>query len=69
MPERFPENLRFLNQLITPALFTFPTDMEAVPVEVNRLNNQILVRYQKEIGGNSRHDSHSSPDPARPSTP
>ena len=51
MPERFPENLRFLNRLITPALFTFPTDMEAVPVEVNRLNNQILVRYQKEAWG------------------
>ena len=25
--------------------------MEAVPVEVNRLNNQILVRYQKEDWG------------------
>ena len=51
MPDRFPENLRFLNLLIMPSLFTFPTDMEEVPVEVNHLNNQILVRYQKEEWG------------------
>ena len=51
IPDRFPDNLRFLNLLITPTLFTFPTDMQQVPVEVNRLNNQILVRYQKEDWG------------------
>ena len=51
IPDRFPDNLRFLNLLITPSLFTFPTDMQEVPVEVNRLNNQILVRYQKEDWG------------------
>jgi spermidine synthase len=51
IPDRFPDNLRFLNLLITPTLFTFPTDMQEVPVEVNRLNNQILVRYQKEDWG------------------
>ena len=51
MPDRFPENLRFLNTSIAPALFTFPVDMEAVPVEVNHLNNQILVQYHKEEWG------------------
>ena len=51
IPDRFPHNLRFLNLLITPTLFMFPTDMQEVPVEVNRLNNQILVRYQKEDWG------------------
>ena len=51
MPDRFPENLRFLNLSIMPSLFEFPADMEEVPVEVNRLNNQILVRYQEEGWG------------------
>ena len=32
----------------TPALFVFPPDMAAVPVEVNRLDNQILVRYYED---------------------
>ena len=48
MPDRFPENLRFLNLLIMPSLFEFPADMEEVPVEVNHLNSQILVRYHEE---------------------
>jgi spermidine synthase len=26
-------------------LFVFPTDMQPVPAEANRLNDQILVRY------------------------
>ncbi len=51
MPDRFPENLRFLNPLIMPSLFQFPVDMEEVPVEANHLNNQILVRYQQEVWG------------------
>ena len=51
MPDRFPEDLRFLNRLIMPSLFKFPIDMEEVPVEVNHLNNQILVRYQGEGWG------------------
>ena len=51
IPDRFPENLRFLNRLILPSLFKFPTDMDEVPVEVNQLNNQVLVRYQEERWG------------------
>ena len=36
---------RFLTPEITPDLFRFPADMGRVPAEVNRLNNQVLVRY------------------------
>ena len=48
IPDRLPGSLRFLNPTIMPSLFEFPTDMEKVPVEINRLNNQILVRYHAE---------------------
>jgi spermidine synthase len=41
----YPAGLRFLTVETTPALFAFPPDMAAVPVEVNRLDNQILVHY------------------------
>ena len=41
----FPPGLRFLTPGIAETLFTFPADMDAVPVEVNQLNNQILVQY------------------------
>lgn len=37
--------LAYLTTGILPTLFTFSGDMEAVPVEVNRLNNQSLVQY------------------------
>ena len=36
---------RFLTPATTAGLFDFPADMARVPVEVNRLNNQALVRY------------------------
>lgn len=36
---------RFLDTQTTPALFEFPKDMARVAAEVNRLNNQVLVRY------------------------
>lgn len=44
-PGRLPGGLRYLNETTTRNLFDFPPDMDAVPVEVNRLNNQMLVRY------------------------
>jgi spermidine synthase len=31
-----------------PTLFHFPKDMDQVPAEVNRLNNQVLVHYYEE---------------------
>lgn len=39
---------RFLTTEILPDLFRFPADMDRVPAEVNRLNNQVLVRYFEE---------------------
>ena len=43
-----PEGLRFLTEETLPTLFQFPKDMDAVPAEVNRLNNQVLVHYYEE---------------------
>jgi spermidine synthase len=40
-----PQKTRFLTPETTPDLFRFPADMARVPAEVNRLNNQVLVRY------------------------
>jgi len=44
-PAAYPVDTRFLTPETTPALFMFPADMARVPAEVNRLNNQVLVRY------------------------
>jgi len=44
-PRAYPPGLRFLTVEATPALFAFPPDMAPVPVEINRLDNQILVHY------------------------
>jgi spermidine synthase len=45
---RYPDGLRFLTVQGTAALFVFSPDMDRVPVEVNRLDNQILVQYYGE---------------------
>ena len=47
-PRQYPAGLRFLTVEGTAALFAFPPDMTPVPVEVNRLDNQVLVRYYEE---------------------
>ncbi|KAB2928788.1 MAG: polyamine aminopropyltransferase [Dechloromonas sp.] len=39
------QKTRFLTPETTAALFQFPADMARLPAEVNRLNNQVLVRY------------------------
>jgi len=44
-PAAYPRGLRFLTAEATPALFAFPPDMSPVPVDVNRLDNQVLVHY------------------------
>ncbi len=44
-PQSYDVDTRFLTRETTPALFVFPRDMERVDAEVNRLNNQVLVRY------------------------
>ena len=43
-----PEGLKFLSEPTLPTLFHFPKDMDEVPAEVNRLNNQVLVHYYEE---------------------
>jgi spermidine synthase len=46
-----PAGLRFITAATLPALFDFPPDMQRVPTEPNRLDNQVLVRYfEKEWG-------------------
>jgi spermidine synthase len=45
---RLPEGLRYLTDAGLADLFRFPPDMARVPTEVNRLNNQALVRYFEE---------------------
>ncbi len=47
-PHTLPKGLRFLTARAIPSLFDFPADMNAVPVEPNRLNNQVLVRYYEQ---------------------
>lgn len=39
------QELSYLTDDLLPALFSFSADMGPVPVEVNRLNNQVLVQY------------------------
>lgn len=45
LPDTLPDGLRFLTAATLPAMFEFPADMGPVPVEPNRLNTQMLVRY------------------------
>ena len=47
-PAQLPAGLRFLTLETLDPLFEFPVDMRAVPVEVNRLHNQALVRYYEQ---------------------
>jgi len=46
-----PEGLRFLTKETEATLFLFPADMGPLPVEINRLNNQVLVHYYEEEWG------------------
>ncbi|HEX2120165.1 MAG TPA: polyamine aminopropyltransferase [Thermoanaerobaculia bacterium] len=47
-PGRVTVPVRFLDDATLAAMFVFPRDMTPVPVEINRLDNQILVRYYEE---------------------
>jgi spermidine synthase len=44
-PAQLPPGLRFLTLSNIAPLFDFPRDMQRVSAEVNRLNDQVLVRY------------------------
>ena len=45
IPRHPPSGLRFLDDQTLTAMFTFSSDIGPVPVEINRLDNQALVRY------------------------
>ena len=40
--------VRFLDDATLSAMFVFPRDMAPVAVEINRLDNQMLVRYYEQ---------------------
>jgi spermidine synthase len=44
-PAAAPPDARFLNADAMRSMFVLPTDLGPVPVEINRLDNQALVRY------------------------
>ncbi len=48
LPAHVPAGLRYLTDGTVASLFDLAPDMSSVPVEVNRLNNQMLVRYYEE---------------------
>ncbi len=48
MPENFMSGLKFITPDTARGMTTFPPDMGQVEAEVNRLNNQVLVRYFEE---------------------
>ncbi len=48
LPSHVPTGLRYLTDATVGSLFDLAPDMSEVPVEVNRLNNQRLVRYYEE---------------------
>jgi spermidine synthase len=45
VPRNPMAGLRFLDDQTLAAMFTLSKDIEPVPVEINRLDNQVLVRY------------------------
>jgi spermidine synthase len=45
VPAALPEGLRYLNGETLAGMFSFSSDMAPVEVEINRLDNQALVRY------------------------
>ena len=44
----YPDGMRYLSAETLPTLTTFPKDMARIDTEINRLNNQALVRYFDE---------------------
>jgi len=48
LKQPLPDGLSFLTADTLPTLFQFPKDMDPVPAEVNRLNNQVLVHYYED---------------------
>jgi spermidine synthase len=44
-PQRLPSGLRYLDETSEKELFSFPHDMSPVPAQINRIFDQVLVRY------------------------
>lgn len=51
LPAAFPGNLRFLTREGLVQMRHFPKDMQTVETEINKLNNQALVKYFEEEWG------------------
>ena len=51
----FPAGLRFLNTDNLREMMFFPPDMAEVPTDINKLNNQVLVRYFESDWGPYTH--------------
>ncbi len=47
-PDKLPDDLRFLSHGALLTMIDFPADMRPVSAEVNRLNDQVLVRYYEK---------------------
>jgi spermidine synthase len=45
IPAEVPAGLKYLTAQSLPAMFVLPADLGPLPVEINRLDNQVLVRY------------------------
>lgn len=54
-PSAYPENLKFINRDIVSSMLVFPQDMRVADAQVNKLNNQILVRIFDEEWANYVH--------------
>jgi len=54
-PSEFPAGLKFVNAESLSGMFYFPEDMKADIKDVNKLNNQILVRYFESEWGDYVH--------------
>ena len=48
IPTEFPENLKYINADVAKTLTVFSKDMIVSSKEVNKLNNQVLVRLFEE---------------------
>jgi spermidine synthase len=44
-PTNLPAGLRFVTPSVIAQMFAFPPDMDETPTDINRLDNQVLVRY------------------------
>lgn len=56
LPAILPDGLKYLDVAILPSLFQFPKDMVSSETQINKLNNQILVRiFEQEWGRYAPH--------------